>query len=243
MEREKFTVKFAETNEERNAVFALRYRDMILEYRPDNTNESGLDFSPADAYAKHAMCIDNDTGDVVGSYRIITSDSLPKTERFVCEDEFDISSLKATGERIAELSRAVVKREYRNSVVLMLLLRFVVKYLREENYRFVIGEASFFGTDKSVWQKEFSYCAHFHAITDFPSRALEEEQIAILPKEELDLPSIKRSLPPPIRAYLGFGAKVSADSFTDREFGSVDIFILLDSKNYNDAYINRLLRL
>ncbi|MBQ8323507.1 MAG: GNAT family N-acetyltransferase [Clostridia bacterium] len=243
MESEKFTLKFAETAEERNAVYALRYRDMILEYRPENVKEDGLDISPADAFAKHAMCIDNATGDVVGSYRIITSDSLPEHERFVCEDEFDISALKATGESIAELSRAVVKREYRNSVVLMLLLRFVVKYLREQNYRFVIGEASFLGTDKTVRQNEFSYLAAYHAITDFDIRSLEKEQIGLLPKEALDAPTIKRSLPPLIRAYLGFGAKVSRDSFTDREFGSVDVFILLDSENYNDAYINRLLRL
>ena len=243
MEREKFTVKFAETQEENNGAFALRYRDMLLEYRTDAACENGLDISPYDAYAKQVICIDNDTGDVVGCYRITSSDTLPVGEKFVCEEEFDIASLKATGARIAELSRAVVKREYRNSVVLMLLLRFIVQYLRAENFRYIIGEASFFGTDKNAYQKELSYLAHYHSFTGNGVRSLEENQVEILPKESLDVAELKRSLPPLIRAYLGFGAKVSKDSFTDWEFGSVDVFVLLDSNEYNEAYINRLLRL
>ena len=243
MEREKFSVKFAETKAEKEGAYALRYRDMLLEYRADASCEDGLDITPCDAYAKQVICIDNDTDEVVGCYRIVTSDELPCGEKFVSEEEFDISELKATGERIAELSRAVVKREYRNSVVLMLLLRFIVQYIRKENYRFIIGEASFFGTDKNAYQKELSYLAHYHSFADNGVRSLEEEQITILPKEQLDVAEIKRNLPPLIRAYLGFGAKVSADSFTDRTFGSVDVFILLDSADYNEAYINRLLRL
>ena len=243
MEKEKFTVKFASTKAENEAAFALRYRDMLLEYRADAVCDDGLDFSPYDAYAKQVICIDNETGEVVGCYRVVVSDALPSGEKFVCEEEFDITSLKATGGRIAELSRAVIKKEYRNSVVLMLLLRFIVQYIRGENIRFIIGEASFFGTDKTAYQKELSYLAHEYAIKEYEIRSREEKQVPILPKESLDLAGLKRSLPPLIRAYLGFGALVSSDSYTDWEFGSVDVFILMDTKNCNEAYINRLLRL
>lgn len=243
MEREKFTVKFAETVAENNAAFALRYRDMLLEYRPDAIRENDMDITPYDAFAKQVICVDNDTGEVVGCYRIISTDSLPSGGRFVCEEEFDISALKARGERIVELSRAVVKKEYRNSVVLMLVLRFVVRYIREQGFRFVIGEASFLGTDKNAWKKELSYLAHYHAGEGYGVTSLEKEQIELLSKEELDPAELKRGLPPLIRAYLGFGAKVSVDSSTDRDFGSVDVFILLDLEDYNVAYTNRLLRL
>ena len=34
-------------------------------------------------------------------------------------------------------SRAVVKKEHRNSAVLMLLLRFIAQFMRRENYRFL----------------------------------------------------------------------------------------------------------
>ena len=64
-----------------------------------------------------------------------------------------------------------------------------------------------------------------------------------MPLEQLDQMQIKRNLPPLIRAYLSFGAKVSKETFTDVVFGSVDVFILMDTKNYNEGYINRLLGL
>lgn len=243
MQSEKFTVKFAETEAEKNAAYLLRYRDMLCEYRKELAETDGLDITPYDQYAEQIICIDNETGEVVGCYRMITSDTLPKEEKFVCEEEFDISPLKQTGERIAEFSRAVVKREYRNSIVLMLLLRFIATYMRGANFRFIIGEASFFGTDKDKLQKELSYLAHYHADSPYKIRSLEEKQVQILPKEALDAREVKRNLPPLIRAYLGFGAKVSEESFTDWDFGSVDVFILIDFENYNVAYVDRVLRL
>ena len=242
MENQRFIVKFAQTEQEKNSTYSLRYHHMLKEYRPELNIESQLDFGPADLYAKHAICIDTDTGEVVGCYRIITSDCLPKDKKFVCEDEFDISSLKQSGESIAEMSRAVIHKDYRNSVVLMLLFKFVLNYLIENNYRFMIGEASFFGTDKNAFAEEISYLANFHSAKEYGIKSLEEKQISILPPEQLNQAEIKRKLPALIRAYLNFGAKTSCDSFTDYDFGSVDVFILLDSKNLNMAFVQRLLK-
>ena len=242
MEKERFIVKFAENDNEKQMTYSLRYHHMLKDFRPELQLQSELDITPADAFAKHAICIDNQTGKVVGCYRIITSDQLPKGERFVCEDEFDISTLKASGESIAELSRAVIHKDYRNSIVLMLLFKFVLKYLLNKNYRFMIGEASFFGTDKNAFTSELSYLAHFHSADEYAIKSLEEKQVSLIPKDQLNQAEIKRNLPPLIRAYLSFGAKTSSDSFTDYDFGSVDVFILLDSKNLNHAFIDRLLR-
>ena len=49
MEKQKFTVKFAETEEEKRATYALRYKDMLLEYRKDATTSDGVDSTPCDA--------------------------------------------------------------------------------------------------------------------------------------------------------------------------------------------------
>ena len=243
MASEKFSVKFAETEEEKLAVYRLRYQDMLLEFNKDANNQDGLDITEYDEYAKIILCKDNDTGEVVGTYRFITSNDLPLGKRFLCEDEFCIDGLKATGETIVELSRAVIKKEYRNTTVLMHLLGFVVKYILDNGYRFTIGEASFMGTDKSLYQKEFSYLAHYHAVDEsFSIKANEEKQVEILPKEELDERSLKRSLPTLIRVYMEMGSKFSKDSFTDWEFGSVDVFVLLDRENCNLNYMRRIFR-
>ncbi len=240
---EKFIVKFAETEQEKMQTYKLRYNELILEYRPDNLLECGYDLTPFDEYAKLAICIDTESNEVVGCYRIITSDNLPKGKPFVSEGEFDISTLKNSGESIAELSRAVIKKEYRGSMVLMLLLRFVIGYIKQNNYRYIIGEASFYGIDKKALQKEISYIAYNHYNPDYKIECLDKNQVEILPRETLDENAIKRSLPPLIRAYVSFGAFLSKDPFCDYEFGSVDTFVLLDCKNCNDRYINRFLGL
>ena len=240
---EKFIVKFAQTEQEKMQTYKLRYNELILEYRPDNVIESGYDITPYDEYAKLAICIDTEINQVVGCYRIITSDTLPKDKTFVSEGEFDISLLKNSGESIAELSRAVIKKEYRGSMVLMLLLRFVIGYIKQNGYRFIIGEASFYGTDKMALQKEISYIAYNHYNPEYDIGCLDKNQVEILPRESLDEREIKRSLPPLIRAYVSFGAFLSKQTFCDYEFGSIDTFVLLDSKNCNDKYINKFLGL
>ncbi len=240
---QKFITKFAETEQEKQQAYSLRYTDMLQEYNPDLYLESGIDYTDYDEYAKQVICVDTEANQVVGVYRIITSDDLPKNKPFVSEEEFNINDLKNTGEKIAELSRAVIRREYRNSMVLMYLLRFIITYLKDSGFRYVIGEASFFGTDKNKYAKEFSYLSNLHKIKDFKITANEDIQVEHIPNEKLDLQEIKRSLPPLVRAYLSFGAKVSESTFTDWGFGSVDVFILLDMQNYNEAYIKRLLKL
>lgn len=241
---ERFTVRFAVTEEEKNAAYRLRYHDMLLQFRSDALSENGLDKTPCDEYARQIVCIDNETGEIVGCYRMITTDELPCGENFVSEEEFCLDGLKATGESIVELSRAVVKTEYRTSPVLFLLLRFIVIYVRQCGYRFVIGDASFFGTDKDALAPALSFLADKFAIDDklnIVSR--EERQATVIPPKLRNDNEIRRSLPPLIKAYTSFGARVSKTSFTDYDFGSVDVFILLDVKNCNDSYINRMLKI
>lgn len=243
MGSEKFSVKFAETEEEVIEAYKLRYNDMLLEYNEDAIGENGLDITEYDQYARVIVCKDNETGEIVGTYRFITSNDLPKNKKFLCEDEFNIDGLKATGETIVELSRAVIKKEYRNTMVLMHLLGYVVKFIIDNKYRFTIGEASFLGTDKEVYQKELSYLAQYHALDErYQIRANEEKQVAILEKEELDERSLKRSLPALIRVYMEMGSKFSKDSFTDWDFGSVDVFVLMDQQNCNLNYMRRIFR-
>lgn len=239
---EKFTVKFAETEEENNKAYALRYSDMLKEYRPELNILNGLDKSEYDEYAKQIICIDNDINEVVGCYRIITSDILPKGNTFICEEEFNIDELKNSGMRIAELSRAVVKNEYRNSPVLMILFKYILNYLIEQKYRYIIGEASFHGVDKNEFVTELSYLAHYHGLEEYKITSKEDKQITLIDKDKIDVMKTKRSLPPLIRAYLSFGAKVSKVSFTDWDFGSVDVFILMDSKWFNEAFVKRFIK-
>ena len=241
---EKFSVRFATTENELTGAYKLRFNDMLMQYRSDAKSENGLDITPCDAYARQVICVDNETNEVVGCYRMITDEDLPKGERFVSEEEFNIDTLKSYGEKTMELSRAVVKTEYRNSAVLPLLLRFIVQFIRKNNYRFVIGDASFFGVDKSVYARELAYLANNYGIDEkYNVYSLQDDQIDIDSAEKITDAEARKLLPALLKVYTAFGAMVSKTAFSDYDFGSVDVFILLDTKKCNDAYINRLLRI
>lgn len=245
MKKERFIIKFAETEKELYATYRLRYKDMILEYDENSSNDQELDVSEVDKYAKQIIIIDSETDDVIGCYRMIDSNDFNEDfNAFVCESEYNIDKLKSLNERICELGRAVVKKEYRNGAPLLLLWEFIYRYIRENNIRFLIGDASFFGVDEKKYHQELSYIANNHAIDEqYEIHSLCAQKLDFIPNEEMNLAEVKNNLPPLIKAYLSFGAKISKEYFVDLEFKSVDVFILFDYQNHNERFMKRMFKL
>lgn len=245
MTKERFIVKVAETEEELKATYHLRYMDMVLEYDKNYHNDEEMDITEADKYAKQVIIVDTETNDVIGCYRIIDSKYFTKDfSRFVCEDEYNIDYLKRQNVRICELSRAVIKKEFRTGAALLLIWNFIYRYMREQQIRYLIGDASFFGTDPHIYQEELSYLANNFGINDdYNIKSYDKNQVKILPNEEIDVDKVKNNLPALVKAYISFGAKISKESFVDQEFKSVDVFILFDFQNHNERFMKKLLRI
>ena len=242
MNNERFEVKFATTRQEMEEVYKLRYEDLILEYKQGAPNVS--DESHYDKYAKHLIVKEVATGQICGYYRMITSETVVGDNKFVCEEEFDIDTLKAQGDKICEFSRAVVKKEFRGGVVLLLLWKFILNYMMENNYRYLVGDASFFGTDRDVYKEEISYLINNYSCDPALNIVSRDTlpPMQIVDTSHLSALQVMRKLPPLIRAYVAIGAKVASQPFSDFKFGSVDVFILVDMQNCNTDYINKILK-
>lgn len=239
---ERYEVKFATTPQELDEVYKLRYEDLVLEYNQTAPNRS--DKSPYDEYARHLIVKDITTGQICGYYRMITSEAVADGKNFVCEEEFNIDTLKAQGDKICEFSRAVIKKEFRGSGILLLLWKFILNYILENDYRYLVGDASFFGTDREVYKEEISYLINNYccdkALNIISRDTLPPMQL--IDTSELNGKQILRKLPPLIRGYIAVGAKVAPQPFSDFKFGSVDVFILVDMQNCNNDFINRMLK-
>lgn len=244
MREAKFEVKFANTPEEIAEVCKLRYEDLVMEYSTTELPADGNDFSPFDEYAQHLIVKELATGKICGYYRMITSLSAVDGKTFVCEAEYNLDKLKQTGENICEFSRAVIKKEFRGGVVLLLMWKFILDYMTENNFRYLVGDASFKGTDRERYREEISYLINNYCID--PSLEITSRDklppMEISDTSNLDGNEILRRLPPLIRGYVNVGAKVAAQPFVDFPFGSVDVFVLVDLKNCNEAYVQRLRR-
>ena len=238
---EKFTVKFIDNEQELLAAERLRYQ-MLVEFGAQEQDEQMRDYSSVDDDALHIVAVDNDTSQVVGYYRMLTTEVVG-SGTFICEDEFNIDELKRSGEKLCELSRAIIKKEYRGSTVAMLLWRFILNFALESGYRYLMGDVSFNGTNRDDFLQEISYLANNHGI-DPRYKIVSRDALPplkLLSPSEYDDGEVKRKLPPLFKAYTQIGGKLSSQTFTDWEFGSVDLFVLVDLQNCNMPYIKRLL--
>lgn len=235
----KYTVKFAETPDEFKQVEQLRYNELVLVY--NNQTEAVNDISKEDSYAK-LLIAKTEQGEVVGTYRLISYDSLPKDTSFDCESEFDITHLKQISTSILELSRAVIKQEHRNGSVLLMLMSNLLKYISDNNFRFIVGDVSFFGSDKNQHLEELSYLYHYCKLDDsYGIKSLDSDQPQMLDVDKFDQTEAYHKLPALIKMYLKLGAKFPDTYFSDYKFGSVDAFVVVDSHTYNKTYVDKLI--
>ena len=125
----------------------------------------------------------------------------------------------------------------------MLLWRFILNFALKSGYRYLMGDVSFNGTNRDDFLQEISYLANNHGID--PNYKIVSRDVLpplkLLSPSEYDDGEVKRKLPPLFKAYTQVGGKLSSQTFTDWEFGSVDLFVLVDLQNCNMPYIKRLI--
>ncbi len=219
----------------------LRYEDLVLEF-DFSKSTNGLDVSEYDDFCDHLIVKDAQNNKIVGTYRLMTNEHLQYKDKFVCEDEFNITKLKNCNSNILELGRAVVHKDYRQGTVLKLLWNGIIQYAKEHGVRYLFGTASFHGTDLSLYENAFSNLHYNYLVS---------EQIACTPKapsatlaplkeHQIDMVKAKQEMPSLIKGYLLMGCKVCDGLFIDNDFNSIDTMIILDLENTNTAYFNKM---
>lgn len=217
----------------------LRYDMLLMEFNENNVRANKTDKSEYDDICDHLIAIDTDTDEVVGTYRVLSSDKKPAHACWVTENEFDITNLKNTGERIIELSRAVVHADYRNGVVIKMLWKMLSYYCAVHNVRYLFGTASYRGVKYDDFKNSFAWLKDkflvdktLDCVPCSPSLVLEGAYDLALAKEET--PSL-------IKGYLAMGCKVADGAYIDYEFGSIDVLTILDLRNITGV-LRRILR-
>jgi putative hemolysin len=59
-----------------------------------------------------------------------------------------------------------------------------------------------------------------------------------LPKEKIDVKAALRALPPLIKGYLRLGAFVGGGAVIDRQFGTIDVLIVLPVEEIDSRYFD-----
>ncbi|HHU21710.1 MAG TPA: GNAT family N-acetyltransferase [Acholeplasma sp.] len=221
--------------------FKLRYEDLILAF-DEKKQKNKTDYSTYDDFCEHIVCIDKETDEVVGSYRIATKESL-KTKPFVSEEEYNIDNLKAKY-KLLEASRAVVKKEYQNTMVMTFLWQAVINYAFDNDIDYLFGTASFKGVDPTPYTHVFSYLYYNFLIDEaiMPKATKNKFKLNMVPKDHIDMQIVKEKMPVILKGYCVINAKIAAEGYIDYDFNSVDVFVLLDIKNINPRVLKRFVK-
>ncbi len=246
-------VRIATSEEEIAAAQALRHRIFYGEMGATPAPEvarAGRDIDPYDSLCDHLLVIDHGEDGrphVVGTYRLLRQVVATMHRGFYSSGEYDLSPLIASSEsggQLLELGRSCVAPEWRNNTTIALLWRGIASYLRMHGIGYMFGCASLHGTNPDAHAAALSFLYHQHlAPPHLRARALADHYVSMdrLAPGSYDMRAAARSLPPLIKGYLRVGAMVGDGAFVDRQFNTVDVFVVMPVEQITRRYLDRFI--
>lgn len=224
------------------AVQRLRYDVFYREYgaKPiSDMEELGRDYDEFDAYAEHLLVEDIEKKAIIGTYRMLRSETAAKLGQFYTDDEFDIACLRNSGMNLMELGRSCVHKDYRTRPILQLLWQGIAATLSYHKIDLMFGCASFQGTNVTTVREELSYLYHYHRAPDgLCPRALDALYVPMnhMRADQVDLKRAMMALPPLLKSYIRAGCVVGEGAIIDHQFNTIDVCIMLPTEKITDRY-------
>jgi putative hemolysin len=238
------SVRIAETQTDLRAAQELRYDVFVRELGGGGAlvdHHAGLERDGFDAVFDHMIACDDDTGQVVGVYRLLPGDRIGPGGRFYTEDEYDLSVLRESGRRLLELGRSCLHRDYRGGTVMFHMWTALADYVARHRIEILFGVASFHGTDAAALAQPLALLHHHHlAPPDLRVRARAErfQPMDLVPPEAIDRHRALLDTPALIKAYLRLGGFVGEGACIDHAFNTTDVCLVLDTTRMNERRRN-----
>jgi putative hemolysin len=230
----RLSVSLASNQDEVREAQSLRYKLFVQTMGLASlTNPEGLDADEFDPYCDHLLVRDNQSLEVVGTYRLLSPSNARKLGRVYSENEFDLSRLANLRGRMVEAGRACIHPDYRGGSVLMLLWSGLAEYMQRERAEFLIGCASISLADggknaASVYRtlvEQHMSPPEYRVTPHLP-----------FPLEQLDVSNFEANIPPLIKGYMRSGTWLCGAPAWDPDFDSADLLLLLPLRNLESRY-------
>ncbi len=245
-------IRLAETAAEVAASQSLRYRVFCDEMSARPSQEMAVarrEFDSFDEYCDHLLVFDRNMGRgaeaVVGSYRLMRRPAARRRGQFYTSDEYDISPLLDSPGEILELGRSCVDRDHRTGPVMQLLWRGIADYVLHHGIELLFGCACLPGVEPDRLDVPLSYLYHHHlAPPALRPRALEARYLDMNRRAPgaFDPRQAQRELPPLVRGYLRLGGHVGDGAVIDRDFGTTDVCIVVNTDWVTERYYRHYTR-
>lgn len=219
-----YRARMAVTGRDRCAALRLRFLVFNLELNEglDSAYGSGLDSDEFDSVCDHLIVEHEDSGEIIGTYRLQTGTMAARNLGYYSAREFDFTPYDVLRDEVLELGRACIHRDHRSADVLTLLWKGVMHYAISYRSRYLIGCSSLTSQDPMEGATVFNRLRPYQVDPELLTHPL--------PAFALKLPATADVKEPPklLRAYLALGAKICGPPAIDREFKTIDFLTLMD---------------
>lgn len=231
-----FTVKLAENREDVESAQRLRYQVFNLEQGRGLRSAAryGIDFDEFDEYCLHLLVIEKRSGKVVGTYRAHLGLIANSAKGFYSSKEYEIHGLYRIADKCIELGRTCVDPEYRSGAVVAMLWAGITELIKRADLKYMLGCVSLDETDAAIGWALYEYISERYSVSrDFiviprPGFRLERPSRPTVDRLLADEKSLVKKIPAIFKGYLRLGGLICGEPAMDREFGSIDFFILVD---------------
>lgn len=192
------------------------------------TAEPGLDVDRFDAFCEHLLVCGAASGEVVGTYRLLTPQQARRAGGTYCDTEFDLSPLDALRPRMVELGRSCVHPAHRRGAVLLALWRELAAFMERNALETMVGCASLPPPRGAGAAAARAYASQVWARVRQQHLAAPECRVAPRIPWPAIAPDAAGAEPPPLVAgYLRLGARVLGPPAWDSAFGAADLPMLM----------------
>lgn len=190
-----------------------------------------------DPFCDHLLVRELASGEVVGTYRILSPESARRVGSYYSEQEFDLTRLNFLRPRMAELGRSCVHPAHRSGAVIARLWMGLAEYMTRYGHQYIVGCASIGMTDGG-----HVAASVYRQMTE---RHLAPIEWRVTPRFRLPVESLDdgqtAALPPLIKGYTRLGAMVCGEPAWDPDFNTADLLMLLPMAQLNRTYARRLI--
>jgi putative hemolysin len=234
----KISVSWARHQDEVRAAQRLRYQVFAVQMGATlPITVPGHDIDLFDDYCEHLLVRDDASGDVIGTYRVLTPTQAKRAGSTYSDTEFDLTRLRGLRGRMVELGRSCVHADHRTGGVILALWGALAEFMARNQLDTMIGCASIPmqtpGANSgqaaaSIWRQVKQ--THLAPIEYHVTPRL------ALPVDRLD-DSLNIEPPALIRGYLRLGAKVLGAPAWDPDFNSADLPMMMRIADLPPRYL------
>ncbi|HEY2988287.1 MAG TPA: GNAT family N-acyltransferase [Candidatus Binatia bacterium] len=239
-----FEIKITRDPDEIRQAQKLRFEVFNLEMKKglEESYQRGLDIDKFDAVCDHLIVRERRQRRVVGTYRLLLGSEARAHFGFYSEQEFNLDNIKKLDGELLELGRSCAHKDYRDRALIHLMWQNIAEYVKNHKVHYLFGCASFPTTDlEEVGQPIALIKEKFYAPEKFRVHPVPGMQLDGL-RDDLEITDgegLFSRLPSLIKGYLRVGALLCGPPALDLEFGTTDLFLLLDVNRASDEYLRR----